>query len=102
MDNEGNELSPRGRSISEEVRRLAVIEMSSAVRGQPVTLSEWIVVQRHAVSSPQPNMPEEVGQAINQLDATQRLMYEQLKTFRDEHQSLRHATGTALEPQIRR
>jgi hypothetical protein len=38
-----------------------------------------------------------LGDAISQLHATQKLTYEQLKEFWDQHQTLRQATGTAFE-----
>jgi hypothetical protein len=57
---------------------------------------EETVVQRHmtAFGSPQPVV---LGDAISQLHATQKLTYEQLKEFWDQHQTLRQATGTAFE-----
>jgi hypothetical protein len=72
-------LSPSGRSIGEEARRLASIEAYS---------TEETVVQRHMTTFGSPQ-PEVLGDAISQLHATQKLTYEQLKEFWDQHQTLR-------------
>ena len=80
-------LLPSGRSIGEEARRLASIEAYS---------TEETVVQRHMTTFGSPQ-PEVLGDAISQLHATQKLTYEQLKEFWDQHQTLRQATGTAFE-----
>jgi hypothetical protein len=76
-----------GRTIRDEVGRLACIEAYT---------TEEALVQRHmtAFGSPQ---PQALGETISQLHATQKLRYEQMKEFWDQHQTFRQETGTTFE-----
>ncbi len=59
------------------------------------SMTEEIVVQRHTMASE--GLSADVqDETIGQIQAAQQLTYEQLKSFWDEHQTLRQATGSAF------